>query len=202
MPGIVLAILAAGRGARFGGRKLEALVGGAMLGTITAARLSTVDFAARLVIADPAHARLIKAFAALGFNTVANDQPEAGLSRSVSLAAQAAQQHGADSLLICLADMPNVSVAHVTAMLRCFAQAPRVMGSSCEGAAMPPALFPRGDLARLAAFSGDQGARGLLSTATLIEADAWTLADVDTAEELSEVSRLYQPAKALCQDPS
>jgi molybdenum cofactor cytidylyltransferase len=196
---ITLAILAAGRASRFGGRKLEAMIDGVMIGTMTAAQLAEFDFRTRLVVADPVHTDLIEAFAALGFTLIANDQPEAGLSRSVSLAAQ---HSDADALLICLADMPNVPSQHIAAMMCAFGDAPRVIASSVQGIAMPPALFPRADFTRLAALSGVEGAKALLADATLIEADPWLMADVDTPEDLTRISRLYPPAKAPCPDPS
>jgi molybdenum cofactor cytidylyltransferase len=199
---IALAILAAGRGVRFGGRKLEAMIDGVMIGTMTAARLSGSDFGARFVVADPTHAALIDQFSALGFATIANDQPDVGLSRSVSLAAQAALATNADGLLICLADMPNIPVAHITAMVDAFGDTQRVIASSVQGIAMPPALFPRALWPRLAALSGGDGAKPLLADAMLIAADAWSMADVDTVEDLATISRSYQPSKAQPQDPS
>lgn len=199
---ITLAILAAGRASRFGGRKLEAMIDGVMIGTMTAARLAELDFKARFVVADPAHSDLIEAFAALGFSAVANDRPDEGLSRSVSLAGQAAQNSDAGALLICLADMPNVPFAHITAMARAFGDSPCVIASAVHGIATPPALFPRPHYPRLAALSGGVGAKALLAGAMLIDADAWSMADVDTPEDLKAITRAYQPAKAPFPDPS
>lgn len=199
---VALAILAAGQGSRFGGRKLEATINDQMIGTMTAARLGGFDFSARLVVVDPAHIALINQFAALGFTAIANDQTDAGLSRSVSLAAQSAQDSDADALLICLADMPNITSEHIAAMARAFGDAPQVIASSVQCIAMPPALFPRADFARLAALSGGEGAKPMLAGAMLIEADTWSMADVDTVEDLAAITRLYRPSKAQPQDPS
>jgi molybdenum cofactor cytidylyltransferase len=201
-PNITLAILAAGRGSRFGGRKLEAMIDGQMIGTMTAARLSALDFGARLVAVDPAHIALVEQFAKLGFKSVANDQPDAGLSRSVSLAAQAAQNSNADALLICLADMPNIPTEHISTMVDTLGDGTRVIASSIQSIAMPPVLFPRAHFSRLAVLSGDQGAKPLLSDAILIEADAWSMADIDTPEDLARLTRSYRPSKARPQDPS
>jgi molybdenum cofactor cytidylyltransferase len=199
---IALAMLAAGRGARFGGRKLEAMIDGAMIGTMTAARLGGLNFGARFVVADPAHMALIDAFAGLGFAPIANDQPDAGLSRSVGLTAQAALATNADGLLICLADMPNVPVAHITKMVDAFGDAQRVLASSVDGIAMPPALFPRASFPKLTTLSGRDGAKTMLADAMLIAANAWSMADVDTVEDLATISRSYLPSKAQPQDPS
>jgi molybdenum cofactor cytidylyltransferase len=199
---IALAILAAGRGVRFGGRKLEAMIDDQLIGMMTAARLGGLNFGARFVVTDPAHGALIDQFTTLGFATIANDQPDVGLSRSVSLAAQAALATNAEGLLICLADMPNVPVVHIAAMVDAFDDAQRIIASSVEGIAMPPALFPRTHWPTLAALSGSDGAKSLLADAMLIESDAWSMADVDTAEDLATLSRSYQPSKAQSLDPS
>jgi molybdenum cofactor cytidylyltransferase len=201
-PSITLAILAAGRASRFGGRKLEAMLDGQMIGTMTARRLGGLSFGARLMVADPTHKSLIDQFAALDFTLIANDQPSMGLSRSVSLAAQVAQKADADALLICLADMPNVSPQHIIGMIEAGGDGTRVISSSVQGVPMPPALFPRAHFARLTALSGGEGAKALLANAILIEADAWSMRDVDTPEDLAAISRAYPPAKAQCPDPS
>lgn len=194
---VALAILAAGAASRFGARKLEMPLGAEMLGCVTAARLTAFGFGAQLVVADPADERLVRRFAALGYSHVAGGPAADGLSRSVALAAQAALTTPADGLLICLADMPNVSLTHVAALL----DAGTLAASSCAGVAMPPALFPRAAWDALAQLSGDDGAKALLAGATLIEADAWTLADVDTPDDLERISRSYRPSTARHPSP-
>jgi molybdenum cofactor cytidylyltransferase len=200
-PNIALAILAAGRGSRFGGRKLEAMLDGQMIGTMTARRLGGLGFSTRLVVSDPAHKSLIDQFVALDFALIANDQPGMGLARSVSLAAQAAQNSDAAALLICLADMLNVPPEHIMAMIEARGDGARVIASSVQGTPMPPALFPRAHFPRLAALSGADGAKPLLTDAILIEADAWSMADIDTPEDLAALTRSYRPSKARPQDP-
>ncbi len=194
---IALVMLAAGAASRFGGRKLEALLGGEMVGTMTAKRLLSLNFVEKFAVCDPADTALIAAFDALGFTLLPNDQPALGLSHSISIAAQVAD---VDALLICLADMPNVPLSHIQALLDAFDG--QIIASVCNGVAMPPALFPRSQFAALIALSGADGARALLTDATTIEADAWSLADIDTREDLDEISRSYQPSKAHTPYPS
>ena len=197
---IALVMLAAGAASRFGRRKLEALLGGEMVGTITAKRLLPLNFVEKFVVCDPADTILIAGFDALGFVSLPNDQPALGLSHSISIAAQGADIADIDGLLICLADMPNVPLSHIQALLDAFDD--QIIASSCNGVAMPPALFPRSQFAALIALSGAEGARALLTHATTIEADAWSLADIDTREDLDEISRSYRPSKAHTPYPS
>jgi molybdenum cofactor cytidylyltransferase len=197
---IVLAILAAGSASRFGGGKLEAMISGERLGLITARRLQGFDFGAYYAVCNPADKVLTEGFALLGFELIANAQPDLGLGHSVSLAAQAADSAGMAGLLICLADMPNITAAHIEAMIAAYGD--HTIASSAGGATMPPALFPRSLFPRLMALTGDAGARTLLADAILIKADASTLADVDTVEDLARVSAGYRLPTAPCPDPS
>lgn len=191
---VALAILAAGQGSRFGGRKLEATINDQMIGTMTAARLGGLNFGARFVVADPTHGELSEKFAALGFALVANDQSAAGLSRSVSLAAQAAKNTKMQALLICLADMPNVPPEHIAEMVAALGNGTRAISSSLDEMPMPPALFPRALWARLEILSGGEGAKPLLADAILIKADAWSMADVDIVEDLAAIADAWPQA--------
>ncbi len=201
---IALAILAAGTASRFGGGKLEARLGDDMVGVVAARRLAGVQFVTRLAICNPADARLVGAFAALGFTIIDNEDPAAGLSRSIALAAEAAFAYGADGLMIALADMPNVSVSHIDAMIDAFAADGnrRSVATSCAGAVSPPVLFAASDFAALIGLSGQAGAKAMLSRATLIEADAWAVADIDTRDDLARISRSYPPSTTQYPDPS
>lgn len=198
---IALAVLAAGQAKRFGDAKLDRLLGGELLGCVTAARLASLDFVARYAVIGNSHALINTRFASLGFTTIINDDPRAGLSRSLMLAVQAVQNTSAKALLISLADMPNVNVAHVEHICK-QADSDQIISSSCEALITPPALFPRKYWPQLQTLSGDSGARHLLASARLVPTDGWTLRDVDTLTDYAEISRAYPPAKAPCQDPS
>lgn len=198
---IVLAVLAAGQAKRFGSAKLEQVLGREPLGCVTAARLAPLDFAGRIAIVGGTHAALAIRFTALGYTTIVNDNPRAGLSRSLMLSVQAVRETSAKALLICLADMPNINVAHVEHICK-HAAPDQITASSCGALISPPALFPRKYWSQLLSLSGDSGARHMLASARLVPADAWTLRDIDTQDDYAEISRAYPPAKALCQGPS
>jgi molybdenum cofactor cytidylyltransferase len=188
-PTIALAILAAGRASRFGGDKLVANLNGTPLGTTFAREMRGIRFGLRIAICNPAQKDLTTAFAALDYRIIANDDPDSGLSRSVSLAAVAAMESDADGLLICLADMPFVTRDHVCALITRFhALEGQTIASTSGNTAMPPALFGRNSWPRLCELSGDAGARDMLKGCVLVPADAAILADIDTRDDLAQAT--------------
>jgi molybdenum cofactor cytidylyltransferase len=189
--GIVAALLAAGAGTRFGGGKLEADLNGTMLGLIAAQTLVGMGFGRCVAVVNPASMRLSDALRALGFDLIENPEPEKGLSQSVALAAQAALDSSAEAMLICLADMPLVTPNHLAKLVQSYETTGRVraVASANDGIAMPPALFPKALWPDLATAEVDQGGRALLGSALLVDGDATMLADVDTRDALSQMSR-------------
>ena len=114
---IAAVLLAAGRGMRFGGNKLEAILGDTMLGLHAARTLAEMQFGSLFAVHDPSHGALAAAFTDHRFTLIDNDDPSAGLSHSLALAAEAALTTDADALLICLGDMPFVTRAHLLALI-------------------------------------------------------------------------------------
>lgn len=107
------------------------------------------------------------------------------MSASFGLALRQARVAGADGLLICLGDMPNVSAALLRRLL--------TSGESCAcvqgDRRMPPAHIAAGDFGKaLGRFEGDQGAREFLATLPrdrLIPIDTRTAHDIDRPGDLS-----------------
>ncbi len=184
---ILCALIAAGTSKRFDGNKLEAMFNGAMLGTYAATAMRDAGLGACVAVTRARSPMLNSWLAAHDYTLIINDNPDAGLSHSIGLAAQAAIDRDADALLICLADMPFVPPAHLRALAAAPAQG--IIASSNDKAAMPPAIFPRDILEKLTKLSGDGGARALLYTATLIEIGQEWLIDIDTRADLAHHSK-------------
>ncbi|MBU0556989.1 MAG: NTP transferase domain-containing protein [Alphaproteobacteria bacterium] len=185
VPDLAVALLAAGRSTRFGtADKLRADLGGRPLIGWAAQAERSVEAAHHLLVAP---AGVDWEALAPGYRLLVNVQPEAGMSHSLCLAAQAAQEAGAAALLVLLADMPFVTGTHLKAMLGRLAtdEARAVFSCSPDGVAQPPALFPARDFGVLQALDGDRGARGLAAGAALVPADARLLLDVDTPGDLA-----------------
>jgi molybdenum cofactor cytidylyltransferase len=208
---IAVALLAAGQGTRFGGDKLSAELDGVPMGLSAAQTLANMEFKHYAVIARsratrqssvaqdhpglPRFARndetigcynvLEPALIDLGFQILINDQPDLGQSHSLHIAVRAAQQTSVQALLVCLADMPFVTAAHIANIIAKMKEHDGIIASHNGTRAMPPALFPRSRWPQLLNTKGDAGARSLLVDALHIKAPPQTLIDIDTAADLA-----------------
>jgi molybdenum cofactor cytidylyltransferase len=88
-------------------------------------------------------------------------------------------------LLVCLADMPFVTAAHIAAMVAKMGEHDGIIASHNGAQAMPPALFPRTFWPQLLETKGDSGARSLLVDALHIQTPPETLIDIDTVQDLA-----------------
>lgn len=194
-PLLTVAILAAGQSRRFGSAdKLHAMFRGKALGQHVCETLARARFALRpqnrLVIAAEQDHPCAKNWRDAGFSVVHNPNASEGMGTSVAAAARIARRSGSDALLIALADMPLVPVAHFAAL----AEAGRNVGSSATVSSsdgtvrMPPALFGSDHFDALADLEGDSGARSLLLKGEVINCSPDWLVDIDTPEALAALS--------------
>jgi molybdenum cofactor cytidylyltransferase len=186
---IAAVLLAAGAGTRFGGNKLEADFGGAMLGEHVARTMARLQLGWTFAVHDPSHARLAASLETLGFDLIANGDPDLGLSHSLKLAVSAVETSDADAMLIALADMPFVDDDLLLSLSFAHRQQPgRCIAATSAVAPTPPAIFPRAYWKDLKSMAGDQGARPLLRDAILVRTDAEKLQDIDTIEDAISAS--------------
>lgn len=183
---VVLVLLAAGRSTRMGaaGNKLEQPLRGRALGLHVAEALAAVPFRARYAVVAPGNTL---DYAALGLDTVVNDDPVRDLSSSLRLGVRHARSHDPAAVLVALADMPLVTAAHVRRVTDAGDGDEALVASSDGNHPSPPALFGRAHFAALDAATGDAGARALIRTARPVVAGADELVDVDTPEELARL---------------
>jgi molybdenum cofactor cytidylyltransferase len=178
---VAVVLLAAGLSSRFGADdKLAAPLEGLPLGLHAARMLGAMPFARRIaVVRDNG-----PDFARFGFTPIVNPNPAAGQSGSIGLGVAAARMAEPTAVLIALADMPLVTIAHVRALMERFDGTHRVVGSTDGERASPPALFDASLFPVLEGLEGDTGARALLRDAVLVGASAAELADIDTPDDL------------------
>jgi len=171
-------ILAAGLSSRFPGDKLLHPLGGRPLAAHIADTLLELPLFRPCAVCPAGNAARIAIFRSRGYDIVLNDAPERGMASSLALAAQRALELDADALLVCLADMPNVTPSHLERLLA--APDGMAVATAIEGRMGPPALFPRPLLSPLTRLSGDRGARELLADAFPILAEPALGRDYDT----------------------
>jgi molybdenum cofactor cytidylyltransferase len=176
----LVAVLAAGRGERFGGGKLEARCAGRPLGRWAVEAVEAVRMPG-LVVAGPEGVSF-----APGWLLLTNSRPQDGLGSSLALAAQRALSEEAAALLVVLADMPLVTSDYLRALAR---QGAPVASRYPEGHAGVPALLDRNLIELAAGLSGDHGLGPLLRGATLLDPPPGILRDVDTPDDLAEIER-------------
>ncbi len=181
---IGLVLLAAGRGTRFGGAKLAAPLAGKPLARHAADMLRGPGFAARIAVIGPDTPILP------GYDTVLLDPPGAPQSRSLALGVAAAEACGVKAVLIALADMPLVPLAHIRAMIAAF-DGDR-LASLGPGSPTPPALFGAHHFAALCMLEGDRGAGALLRDAPALPLAADVALDVDRPVDLARVEALLK----------
>lgn len=178
-------VLAAGLATRFGGDKLLHPYAGKPLATHIADTLAALPLAHRVAIVPPAPSARRALFDDRGFELVTNPDPAQGMGSSLALGAQRADELGADALLVCLADMPNITAEHLTKLLDAAANSDAV-ATGFDGSRGPPVIFARRLFSELAALNGDHGAKHLLAAATLIPAPLGLARDFDTPEDFEQ----------------
>lgn len=176
-PAVVL--LAAGLSRRYGPvGKLVALYRGKPLALHIADTLNALALSQRVAVCRSGDDDLAALLRARGFTIVRNPDTARGMSSSLALGIEAVASAG--RALVCLADMPNVSVAHLNALIAASVTADIVASAAETGPSTPPAIFSQRHFPALLALEGDKGARALLGAAPRIIAPAADLADVDT----------------------
>lgn len=104
---------------------------------------------------------------------------------------------GADSVIIALADQPDILTGHIAKLIDVQRTTGRpIVASECEGVLGPPVLFTAGYFPALLALRGDAGARSLLQTRPdeVATVPLAALRDLDTPSDYSDyLGRKTQP---------
>ncbi|MGN6374142.1 MAG: nucleotidyltransferase family protein [Sphingomonas sp.] len=183
----VLILLAAGGSLRFGdANKLEVDFLGQPLAFHVTTALEGVPFKRRVAVVSDT----CLDFASRGYDVIANDQVEHGLSRSVRFGIEAARQSEPRAVLIALADMPRVTATHVYRLLDYADGADTILASSDGERPRPPALFGSAHFDWLTTLTGDSGAREMIMKAHHVIAADNELIDVDTPDDLERLRQL------------
>lgn len=185
---IAAAILAAGRGSRFLGDvpKPMALLRGRslVLWAIDAATASDIGPVGVVV----GHAApVIEPVIPDGVVRIANADWETGMASSVRAAVAWADSFGADAVVIAHADQPLIAPGAWSAIAAASPDAPLVT-ATYAGLRGHPVRIGRALFAAVAAFEGDEGARVLMGSHSVLEVPCdghGTPVDVDTVADLA-----------------
>lgn len=191
----VIMLLAAGEASRFGSLKQLAPIDGEPMVRRVAQQALACSVPVLVVLGAGAE-RVAPVLADLPLQTVVHDGWRDGLGSSLAAGVRAVQSMHAQvsGVLVMLADQPRLGTALLEHLLALHAQSPdRIIATAQAGRAGPPALFPRADLAALAATSGPHGARDWLrceaACVLLVEPASCgaDLSDIDTPDDLCRI---------------
>ncbi len=189
-------VLAAGAARRYGSTKQLATFGDETL-VHRAARIARELCAERsLLVVGHDAAEVVRAARGQCQFLAVNDRFADGLGTSLSLAARVLDG-SADAFVLLLADQPRVTLEHLKALAGRWRVKPEsVVATAYSGTIGAPALLPAALFSKLAALSGDHGARALFGDADLeldsVPFEAASI-DVDTPDDLAALERERPP---------
>ncbi|MEL7046244.1 MAG: nucleotidyltransferase family protein, partial [Pseudomonadota bacterium] len=180
-------LLAAGRSRRFGAaNKLLAPLSGKPLVGHAAAALARVRLEHYVAVVRSSDVAAVLT----GFDLEQIPEEQESQSDSLRAGIARAARLGASGVLVCLGDMPRVSVLHLEAVVS-LGRAQGIAASSQGGKVMPPAWFDSVYFSELEALEGDQGARAILRSLPLaarVSVQSDELVDIDRPEDLHRFS--------------
>ncbi|WP_079211102.1 nucleotidyltransferase family protein [Brucella pituitosa] len=184
---IAIMVLGAGRSQRFkGGDKLDQCLMGKPVAHHVLSTLQAFNWGRKIVVcrSKPSWAR---AYVEAGFVRAEIDNADAGMMGSIhrGLSEIATQQW----VMICLADMPLISLGHIERLLAAFNSHRTVpVATRTASGFCPPVIFPRAMLGSLPT-TGEDGARALLGNAHGLVASDLMIRDIDTIADLQVVAQ-------------
>lgn len=188
-------LLAAGKGARFGGAKLLAPLpttahgvgAGTAIGVASCLHLMSA-LPEVVAVVRPGDSMLASQLRAAGARVVECARADEGMG--ASLACGVASAADGDGWIVALADMPWIAPATIAVVADALREGADIVATSHIGVRAHPVGFSRAHYAALVALSGDQGAKSILTAQSghvqLIEvADGGVLRDVDTPADIA-----------------
>jgi molybdenum cofactor cytidylyltransferase len=186
--GIVGILLAAGRGDRFGGEKLLAVLpDGECIGASAVRHLLTA-LTEVVAVVRPHDAALAAALGANGAHIVRCASADEGMGESLACAVQA--RPDAAGWLVALADMPWIQPETIARVASAVAGGALIAAPFHQGKRGHPVGFGKACYAALTALTGDEGAKAIVAAnqdrITRIEVnDPGIRRDIDTREDLA-----------------
>lgn len=181
-------VLAAGEASRFGTTKQLAEFHGEALVRRAVRLAASVCDARCLLVTGNESRQVIEACLPMPGYFVVNENYKDGIGGSLAMAARSLDNI-AEAVIVLLADQPLISSEHLQKLIAEWRQTPRqIIATAYANTVGPPAIFPGRYIGKLAALTGDRGAKAIIATE-----DARTVrfepaaADVDRPEDLDEL---------------
>ena len=187
-------LLAAGAGARFGGGKLNALLGGRPVVEYILDSLRGAPFGRRVIVAANEH--MLNTARQFGFDGVVNACPDLGVSLSIRLGLEL--MGGTDACMFCVADQPLLKPKTLSGMLAAF-EPGTILVSAHKDQSGNPVIYPEFLYGELKCLAGEESGKTVACRhesllRTFHVADASQLDDIDTREDLIAMeTRLVRP---------
>ncbi len=186
-PALHAVVLAAGGSTRFGSPKQLVRVRGHALLHRAVANATEVAGRAVTVVLGAHASELTPLLRHSSASVIVNREWAEGIGSSIR-AAIARLPSSCEGVLITLADQAAVTVDDLTRLIAAWRSNPgSIVAARYDGTIGVPAIFPRADLAGLAALRGDRGARHLLRSRSdrVIGIELTNASiDIDTPEDL------------------
>ena len=178
-------VMAAGNASRFGENKLTARFDGQSLFSLALAAIPAEMFARVTVVSQ--YPALLEEASLAGFDTILNDRPEDGISRTIRLGTEAMAD--CDAILYMVSDQPLLRQETVLRIVQDWRQHPGcIVGAAHNGHRGNPCLFPARFFPELCALEGDRGGSSVIrrheDALRLVEAAEPELSDCDTKQAL------------------
>ena len=191
----LIALMAAGQSRRFNGVKLAQGIDDIgtplLLDSYRKLKGFSDELGADLVVILGAHADLLASILPGDAKLIYNSQWQQGMSTSVKAAVGYAQEQGAESLMLSLADQVALQPEHFHSLIEARSQLDTRVCGFYLGSLSVPAIFHRDDYPKLLELSGDRGAKPVLNDlyesgkmlAIEMESAAF---DIDTRDDLQQ----------------
>lgn len=188
-----LVVLAAGRASRMGegGRhKLLAEFEGEALVRRSVRQAVEADVGPVTVVTGHRSKEVADALSGLKARVLENPDFATGMASSLKAGLAAIEADGLPGMMVLLADMPNVSAADITALVRTYAKSggKAIVRAVADGQRGNPVILPAAAFEALKVLEGDIGARPVIENAGLavidVEIGPAARLDVDTPEAI------------------
>ena len=178
-------LMAAGNASRFGENKLAARFDGQSLFSLALAAIPAEMFARVTIVSQ--YPALLEEASLAGFDTILNDRPEDGISRTIRLGTQAMAD--CDGILYMVADQPLLRAGTVRRVVDAWQERPECIAAAAHnGNRGNPCLFPARFFPELCALEADRGGSSVIrrheNALLLVEAGERELFDCDTKQAL------------------